>query len=1501
MENNQFIKSILKYYTDFLETDFHKRRSPKRKILFTNADNQLIGLNLSRYPKFQEKILKLLNGNISTEELKITKGSYTNKIRESLLIKLFESIDLFMTSKKQDINTNLNLIFKNYLVSKDEELAKDDFVNNKITEFLNTHITPVFFNLNKSFLTDIGVVESDLESIIESLNISLVKSIREVFSETINKNETKELKLDSSVLVKILKAITKDYFASYSVSDLTFELGKLFATKKLLDKQDFYISIFDVYHEKNKFPIFYIPFELQEDRDTYTINFDAQLYINKKSIEFIIDEFRETMELKGKIEEIKERILYLSNLENPLEKIVEVFNDILFFFSFQNGIELKESFMNRSFKINSLSFNTNLYLNIFDKSDDALVNDYEELLDLINVKDSNISELFNNIVENFLLKETISIGTNVEDEWDELDTVDKLTYNAPIPLNEEQIKILSALKNDKCKYVVVQGPPGTGKSHTITAIVFDMILNNKSVLVLSDKKEALDVVEDKITKTLNKVRTEDDFQNPILRLGKSGNTYSQILAQTTIDKIRNSNRVMKNTSKQIDESIESINKTLRDEINSEEENYSKIDLSEIVEFFTLDEEIGKIKKANGLKDKDLDVRDFENLIKYSEQVKEFKEANYFPKIEEIAKLYKFNKKSISIDDLNELLKRIQTYNSLVSKTLNKFNGLKKIFDGYKNLSEKEFAKLLSYYNEYVEQDNKFLKFTFNKKKLESILSGIKKINDNFDEKNYIDELNKLSKVLEARAYIADTSEDFEITYKIFKNLINEDYFENESTIKEFIKKLDALLKPKTGLKSFASELNTESIENFSDNLKLPDVNEIKKIIRHKLLEEHITSTIGQIDFTTYVDYKKEVQYSMTQKTISILDANLLSFYDNNTSTARILRKIIQKKQKFPKTEFLKLKDAFPCILSGIRDYAEYIPLEADLFDLIIIDEASQVSIAQALPALIRAKKVLVLGDKKQFSNVKSAQARNDLNKEYTNSLKDTFVKAKYKDVPLQKLDYFDIKSSVLLFFELIGNYQTMLYKYFRGYKEIISYSNKYFYNNQLQIMKIRGKNINEVIKFKKIEHDNKAELTPKTNKLEVDYIIKSIEELYANNFEGDVGIITPHTNQQKLLLNEFRKLTNYSDIDKKFNLKIMTFDTCQGEERDIIYYSMVANPVADSLWGVFSKDFKDMDFEEDGKLRAQRLNVGFSRAKEQMHFVISKNTSEFTGEIGNALRHYENIIEISKKEKPASTTDAKSPMESKILDWIYKTDFWSNNSDYIEVQPQFELGKFLSQEKDNYNHPFYRVDFLFSYKKDGKNVNIIIEYDGFKEHFKELQNVDANNYQDYYNDEDILRQKTLESYGYKFLRVNKFNLGESPAAILNSRLIEIIESQPKSINQTLKEKIAQNINGLNLGEKKECPKCNKVLDMEEFHDESLARSYGRICKTCKKDDYVKPKTTNSSSEPKTKTVKILRSRSDNYSYSGDRCPRCNKRLVSRRGKYGSFTGCSGYPYCNYTR
>src|SRR5262249_37733770 len=95
----------------------------------------------------------------------------------------------------------------------------------------------------------------------------------------------------------------------------------------------------------------------------------------------------------------------------------------------------------------------------------------------------------------------------------------------------------------KTQFIAVEGPPGTGKSHTITAVAFDLILDGKNLLVLSDKKEALDVVEDKLNQALTKVRPSEDFPNPILRLGMDASNYGQLLRKSAIDRLQVNQRV----------------------------------------------------------------------------------------------------------------------------------------------------------------------------------------------------------------------------------------------------------------------------------------------------------------------------------------------------------------------------------------------------------------------------------------------------------------------------------------------------------------------------------------------------------------------------------------------------------------------------------------------------------------------------------------------------------------------------------------------------------------------------------------------------------------------------------------------------------------------------------------------------------------------------------------------------------------------------------------------
>jgi len=219
---------------------------------------------------------------------------------------------------------------------------------------------------------------------------------------------------------------------------------------------------------------------------------------------------------------------------------------------------------------------------------------------------------------------------------------------------------------------------------------------------------------------------------------------------------------------------------------------------------------------------------------------------------------------------------------------------------------------------------------------------------------------------------------------------------------------------------------------------------------------------------------------------------------------------------------------------------------------------------------------------------------------------------------------------------------------------------------------------------------------------------------------------------------------------------------------------MVATMEKDRLMWIFIKNIRNIDIEVDGTIKAQRLNVGFSRAKDTIHFVLSKPIECFSGEIKNALMHYRKELEEGAK-KVLGGTDINSPMEEKIQHYFYETNYYKENREEIEFIPQFPIGEYLTQLDRNYTHPFYKVDFLLMHKEE----KIILEYDGFKEHFTNLSEVDASNYDYYLSEDDVYRQKVLEGYGYKFLRINKFNIGDDPIQTLDRRLSGLVKKKLK--------------------------------------------------------------------------------------------------------------------------
>ena len=87
--------------------------------------------------------------------------------------------------------------------------------------------------------------------------------------------------------------------------------------------------------------------------------------------------------------------------------------------------------------------------------------------------------------------------------------------------------------------------------------------------------------------------------------------------------------------------------------------------------------------------------------------------------------------------------------------------------------------------------------------------------------------------------------------------------------------------------------------------------------------------------------------------------------------------------------------------------------------------------------------------------------------------------------------------------------------------------------------------------------------------------------------------------------------------------------------------------------------------------------------------------------------------------------------------------------------------------------PIVTLDFLLTFGKQ----KIVIEYDGFNEHFIDRNEVNETNYECYLRASDVYRQKVLEGYGYKFLRLNKFNLGKEPVKELDSLLASVVKKK----------------------------------------------------------------------------------------------------------------------------
>ncbi len=531
--------------------------------------------------------------------------------------------------------------------------------------------------------------------------------------------------------------------------------------------------------------------------------------------------------------------------------------------------------------------------------------------------------------------------------------------------------------------------------------------------------------------------------------------------------------------------------------------------------------------------------------------------------------------------------------------------------------------------------------------------------------------------------------------------------------------------------------------------------EIKEYLAYKKRVQDVVAYFSEMTGDTYGSLMSDLKQITATELSHKADKRLLNFVSEQPETFATIRNALRTGQSLTPGQFGGLRSIYPVILADVHNYSTYLPLKYGLIDLLIIDGAANIGIAEALPALLRAKKVLVLGDAKSsalFPNETIDHTLNDLHRDRLGRSFSATLQGVSADVKNQQLarlhQNFDVRQSVLGFARAAANYEIKLTKYFRSAPELISYVNKTFYGDTLRCLNARTEPLSDLIRFTHVKTAKGAEADLHTNIGEAKRIIEELTAMRQADYRGTIGIVTPYPQQALLLQKELDECV-ISDWFEKRQLKVMTLDTARGISRNYVFYSMVSNNA-----------FDDLDHVLPG--HPERLCAGLSRATEVVHFVLSKPIEEFSGASGDMLAHFQSKLSTG-NVRTSSVSDVLMAAESLFPQYFYATGFYKKHRENAQLVTQFSLGDLTKALSSKVTYPPYKVDFLIALGRH----RIIITYDEFKANFlsgsKDLQT-------NYLTTTDIYDQKILETYGYTFLRLNKFNLGSKPAETLNKLL-----------------------------------------------------------------------------------------------------------------------------------
>lgn len=364
----------------------------------------------------------------------------------------------------------------------------------------------------------------------------------------------------------------------------------------------------------------------------------------------------------------------------------------------------------------------------------------------------------------------------------------------------------------------------------------------------------------------------------------------------------------------------------------------------------------------------------------------------------------------------------------------------------------------------------------------------------------------------------------------------------------------------------------------------------------------------------------------------------------------------------------KVLEYFPAWVVTNLSAKNSLPWAPDLYDLLVIDEASQCDIASVLPLLYRAKRVVIIGDPKQLRHISILKDHEDRKLASKNKIEKLYV-----DYSYSKNSLYDLGERIIR-----SNNQTpiLLDEHYRSHEDIISFSNQYFYENNLKV-KTSPSNLieSEVTPSGILWIDVKGKVIYPGhscyNSEEVKEITHVLKKLVDNNMKNcSFGVVTFFREQKERI---FDKINSSKEL-KEINVSVGTVHAFQGDEKDIMILSTVVSQ------GVSDRTLNWI------KGTTQLLNVAVTRGKSSLIVVGDREKCISSGGI---LKNFVEYVESSKYKK----LQFDSPVEEKLYKELKKAG--------VKVMPQFWT-KVLRNKS-------YRLDFAMFV--NGKKFDIEIDGD----------------------------------------------------------------------------------------------------------------------------------------------------------------------------------------------